>query len=157
MGRPQQYAVTLSDEERTWLLTFSNQGETGARPLKRAHMLLLSSAGQTDREVAEALHAALQTGGHMRKKYAAGGLERALYARPRPGGARKLTGQADATLLALACRTPPDGRVSWTMQLVADTLVALEVVEALSDETVRRTLKKTRANRGRKNSGALAR
>ena len=157
MGRHQQYPVPLDEEERHWLLTFINKGESGARELKRAHMLLLASEGKTDREVAEALHASPQSVGKIRRKYAAGGLQAALHDRPRPGGERKLTAKGEALLIALACSDPPEGRVDWTMQMLADKLIELEVVEAISDETVRRTLKKTSANRGRKNSGALAR
>ena len=67
---------------------------------------------------------------------------------PRPGGQRKLDGKQEAVLIALACSTPAEGRQCWTMQLLADRLVAVQVVEAISDETVRRTLKKTRSNRG---------
>ena len=143
MGRSQQYTVCLSDEERTWLRHFINKGESGARPLKRAHLVWLASEGKSDREVAEALHASLQTIGNIRKKYAAGGLEMALQDRPRPGGARKLTAKGEATLIALACSDPPDGRADWTMQMLADKLIELEVVESISDETVRRTLTKT--------------
>jgi transposase len=143
MGRSQQYAVCLSDEERTWLLHFINIGESGTRSLKRAHMVLLASEVKSACEVAEALHASLQTVGNIRKKYAVGGLAMALQDRPRPGGARKLTAQGEATLIALACSNPPDGRADWTMQMLADKLIALEVVESISDETVRRTLKKT--------------
>jgi transposase len=157
MGRPQQSPVPLDEEERNWLLTFINQGESSARKLKRAHLLLLASDGKNDREVAEALHACAQTVGNIRRKYADGGLEAALSDRPRPGGERKLTATGEATLIALACSDPPEGRVDWTMQMLADKLIELELVESLSDETVRRTLKKTSSNRGRKSSGALAR
>lgn len=120
-------------------------------------MLLLASEGKHDREIAQALHASLQTVGNIRRKYAQGGLEAALQDRPRPGGERKLTAKGEATLIALACSEPPDGRVDWTMQLLAAKLIELRVVASISDETVRRTLKKTSSNRGRKNSGALAR
>jgi transposase len=157
MGRTQQYSVPLSEEERVGLLPFINKGKTGTRQLKRAHMVLLSSEGTPDREVAAALHASLQTVRNLRKKYAAGGLEAALHDRPRPGSARKLTTKGEATLIALACSAPPSGRPSWTMPLLADTLLELEVVDTISDETVRRTLKKTRASRGKKSSGAFAR
>lgn len=157
MGRKQQYSVTLSEEERAGLLTFINKGKTGTRQLKRAHMVLLSSEGKLDREVAAALHASLQTVRNMRKRYAEGGLEAALRERPRPGGARKLTAKGEATLIALACSAPPQGRPSWTMQLLADKLLELEVVDTISDETVRRALKKTRSSRGKKSSGVLAR
>ena len=157
MGRKQHYAVPLSNEERTRLLRFANAGEARARPLKRAHMLLLASEGKRDREIAQALHASLQTVRNLRKEYAEGGLETALHDRPRPGGARKLTPQGEATLIALACSAPPKRQSSWTMQLLADKLIELDVVSTLSDETVRRTLKKTGLNRGRKSSGALGR
>ena len=142
MGRHQHYPVPLDDEERNWLLTFINKGDRSARKLKRAHMLLLASDGKNDRQVAEALHACPQTVGKIRRKYADGGLEAALNDRPRPGGERKLTAQGEATLIALACRDPADGRVDWTMQMLADKLIELELVESISDETVRRTLKK---------------
>lgn len=142
MGRTQQYAATLSNAERTRLLSFTNAGAAGARHLKRAHMLLLASEGKPDRDIAQALHASLQTVRNIRKKYAEGGLETALYDRPRPGGARKLTPKSEATLIALACSAPPEERVSWTMQLLADKLIELEVVDTISDETVRRALKK---------------
>jgi transposase len=119
-------------------------------------MLLLASEGKNDREVAEALHTCAQTVGNMRRKYADGGLEAALSDRPRPGGARKLTATGEATRLALACSDPPDGRVDWTMQMLADKLIERTLVASISDETVRRTLKKTSGNRGRRNRGALA-
>ena len=157
MGRHQQYPVPLNEEERNWLLTFINKGDCGARKLKRAHMLLLADKGKSDRQIAEALHTSLQTVGNIRKKYAEGGLEAALNDRPRPGGERKLSVKGEATLIALACSDPPEGRVDWTMQLLADKLVELQVVESISDETVRRALKKTSLNRGRKSSGALVR
>lgn len=69
-------------------------------------------------------------------------MEGALKEKPRPGGQRRLDGKQEAMLVALACSTPPDGRTSWTMQLLADRLVVMQVVESVSDETVRRTLKK---------------
>jgi transposase len=89
----------------------------------------------------------------VRKRFVEEGLEAALNERPRPGGQRKLDGKQEAFLIALACSTPPEGRRSWTMQLLADKLVELRVIDAISDETVRRTLKKTSLNRGRKSPG----
>jgi transposase len=80
----------------------------------------------------------------IRKRFVEEGLEAALTERPRPGGQRKLDGKQEAFLIALACSTPPEGRICWTMQLLANRLVALRIVDAISDETVRRTLKKTR-------------
>jgi transposase len=143
MGRHQQYSVPRDEEERNWLLSLINKGDCSARKLKRAHMLLLASDGKNDRQIAEALHACVQTVGNIRRKYVQGGLQAALHDRPRPGGERKLTAKGEATLIALACSDPPDSRVDWTMQLLADKLIELKLVESISDETVRRTLKKT--------------
>jgi transposase len=157
MGRQQQYTVTLSEEERTGLLRFINQGDRGARQLKRAHLLLLAAEGKRDHEIAQALHASLQTVRNIRKKYTEGGLETALHDRPRPGGERKLTPKGEATFMALACSAPPEERVSWTLQLLADRLIALDIVDTISDETVRQTLKKIGLTRGRKSSGAWGR
>jgi hypothetical protein len=78
-----------------------------------------------------------------------------LSERPRPGGRRKLDSRQEAFLIALACSTPPEGRACWTMQLLAEKLVEIQVVEAISDETVRRTLKKTSSSRGRRRPGAF--
>jgi hypothetical protein len=79
----------------------------------------------------------------IRKRFVEGGLDAALTERPRPGGKPKLDGKAEVTLVAWACSTPPDDRKQWTMQLLADKLIELKLVAAISDETVRRTLKKT--------------
>jgi transposase len=157
MSRNQQYAVILSAEERSGVLNVVNKGTTGARQLKRAHRLLLSAAGKSDREIAHALHASLQTVRNIRKKYAAGGRDAALSDCPRPGGKRQLNPKGEATLIALVCSAPPVERPSWTRQLLADTLIELEVVDTVSDETVRRTLEKTALTRGRKSSGAWGR
>jgi transposase len=91
----------------------------------------------------------------IRQRFVEDGLEAALSERPRPGGQRKLAGTQEAFLIALACSTPPEGRTCWTMQLLADRLVELQVVEAISDETVRRTLKKTSSSRGRRRPGVF--
>ena len=91
----------------------------------------------------------------IRQRFVEDGLEAALSERPRPGGQRKLAGKQEAFLSALACSTPPEGRTCWPMQLLADRLVALQVVEAISDETVRRTLKKTSSSRGKRRPGVF--
>jgi hypothetical protein len=85
----------------------------------------------------------------VRKRFVEGNLDRALTDAKRPGGVRKLNGKQEALLVATACSTPPDGRARWTMQLLADKMVTLTDLESLSDETVRRTLKKTTSSRGR--------
>jgi transposase len=143
-----RYLVTLSDDERVQLLALTKKGKVAARQLTRAHILLQADAGVADTASAMALHVGTATVERIRKRFVEEGLEAALSERPRPGGRRKLEGKHEALLVALACSTPPDERPRWTMQLLADKLVELKQVESISDETVRRTLKKTSSSRG---------
>ncbi len=137
------YVVDLSDEEKTVLAGLAKKGKTSARKINRARILLLADEGRTDRAIAEALGIGASTVERTRKRFVMeGGLEEALNERPRPGGKRKLTGKQEAYLLALASSDPPEGKKRWTMQLLADRLVELEVADSISDETVRRTLKR---------------
>jgi transposase len=92
--------------------------------------------GRTDEDVAEALLTSVSTVERTRKRFVEGGLERALNELPRPGGKRNLTGKQVAYLVTLACSNPPEGKKHWSMQLLADRLVELEIVEEISDETV---------------------
>lgn len=143
-----RYLVTLTEEARGHLLELTKKGQISARKLTRAHILLQADAGVSDKAVAAALHIGIATVERIRKRFVEEGRAAALSERPRPGGQRKLDGKQEAFLIALACSTPPEGRQCWTMQLLADRLVAVQVVAAISDETVRRTLKKTGSNRG---------
>lgn len=154
MPIPKQYRVVLDERQKRQLQRFINNAS--ARVIRRAHVLLLAAEDKQDKEVAAALHLNAQTVYQLRKRFVAEGLEAVLYDKPRPGSTPKLDGKQEALLIALAC-SKPDERESWTMQLLADKLVELKVVDAISDETVRRTLKKTISSRGRRNSGALAR
>ena len=142
------YVVDLSPEERTQLLDLTRKGTTQARRLRRAQILLAADDGATDATIAGTLHVARATVERTRQRLVLGGLTAALEERPRPGAKAKLDGKAEAYLVALACSDPPDGQARWTMQLLADRLVELEHVDAISGETVRRTLKKTRSSRG---------
>jgi transposase len=138
-----KYIVTLTDDERAQLLALTKRGKVSARRLTRAHLLLQANTGLSDEAIAQALHIGTATVERIRKRFVEEGLEAALAERPRPGGQRKLDGKQEAFLIALACSTPPEGRTCWTMQLLAEQLVELQVIAAISDETVRRTLKKT--------------
>ena len=149
-----RYVVDLSETERSALLGRIKAGRSGARQLNRAHILLLADEGHPDVEIAAALHVGRSTVERTRRRFVEGGVERALTERPRPGGMRKLDGKQEAFLVALACSDPPQGRTRWTLRLLADRLVELDVVERISYETVRRTLKKTTPNRGRRSTGA---
>lgn len=138
-----RYVVTLTADERTHLLALTKKGKVAARKLARAHILLQADAGAMDVAIAAALHVGIATVERVRKRFVEEGLEAALCERRRPGAQRKLDGKQAAFLIALACSPPPQGRTCWTMQLLAHRLVELRVVEAISDEPVRRTLKKT--------------
>jgi transposase len=143
------YVVDLTPDEREELLSLLRGGQARVRKTNRARILLLADEGRTEEEVAEALLTSVSTVERTRKRFVVeGGLERALNESPRPGGKRKLTGKQEAYLVALACSDPPEGKKRWSMQLLADALVELEIVEEISDETVRRTLKKGTLSRG---------
>ena len=139
-----RYIVDLTEDERAELLALLNTGVAPARRLTRARILLLADEGGTDRVIVAAHHVHPATVERTRRRCVEGGPAAALVDKPRPGGRPKLGGKGEAHLVALACSAPPEGRARWTMQLLADRLVELALVDAISDETVRRTLKKTR-------------
>lgn len=144
--RTKEHRVELTDEEQAELFVLIRRGKAPARTLTRAHILLHASEDTYDRMTAEALHVSPATVERVRRRFAEAApgerLQRALYDAPRPGAAPKLDAKAEARLIALACTAPPDNRTVWTMQLLADKLVELHVIEKISDETVRRTLGK---------------
>ena len=143
-----KYTVDLTSEERDQLKALLKRGNVGARVSARARLLLQAAEGATDAAIATAVRVGAATVERTRQKFVEGGLEWALRERPRPGGTRKLDGKQEAFLVATAGSAPPDGRERWTLQLLADRLVEVKLVDAISDETVRRTLQKTRRSRG---------
>ena len=140
---PEKYHVTLTPEERLELTQLTRRGELSARKMKRAQILILADKGHRDETIAEMLSVGLSTIHRIRQKFVEGNVDFALNERPRPGGQKKLDSKSEALLVATACSEPPAGRARWTMQLLTDRLIELNVVETLSTETVRRTLKKT--------------
>jgi transposase len=138
------YHVDLSEDERAYLLEFIASGERSARKINRARILLLADEGKKDEDIADSLHTSVPTVQRTRKRFVEGGLG-ALNERPRPGGRirKKLDEKGIAILETLARSEPPEGRKNWTMQLLADRLVELKVVDRISDETVRKELKKS--------------
>lgn len=157
MPLKKKYIVELTPEERDRLEALTRKGSTSARRMKRALVLLAAGEGDKDEEVAAKARVHRVTVEDIRKRFVLEGLDAALSEHPRPGKARMLDGRQEAFVIALACSDPPAGRVSWTMQLLADRLVELKVVESISDETVRRTLKRGASSRGSASSGALPR
>jgi transposase len=149
--------VELTPEERAQLVELTTRGACKARRLKRALVLLGADAGATDAALAERARVHPGTVERIRRRFVEEGLEAALAERPRPGQRPKLDGRQEAYLVALACSAPPAGRKRWTMQLLADKLVALQVVDRVSDETVRVALKKGASSPGSASSGASRR
>lgn len=145
--------IYLPQGERNELEQRIKSGKQQARVLSRARVLLLldRSQGQarTIAEVAEAAIVSISGVNTIKQRYLMEGLERALYDKPRPGRpVTKMTGEVEAHLIALTCSDPPDGHDQWTLRLLADRLVELELVASISHVAVGKTLKKTHSSRG---------
>src|SRR5262249_8540286 len=150
-----RYLVTLTADEREQLQSLVRAGKRSSRTITRARILLKADQADggpawEDARIAEALDCGLRTVERVRQRFVERGLGPALGRKPqdRPSRPRKPDGAAEAKLIAPACSAPPLGRREWTMKLLADRLVEPEIVDAASDETVRRALKKTRSSRG---------
>ena len=139
---PVKYTVNLTQEEHQQLVDLTKKGKTSARVVKRAQILLLADQGYQDETIASMLMVGESTVHRTRQRYVEEGVSLALSERPRIGREKKLTLQAEAFLIATACSDPPSGRESWTMQLLADKLVSLEIIDSISHETVRVVLNK---------------
>ena len=149
-----KYKVELTQSERSALIETSGRGKPLARTVKRALALLKADQGLADREVAAAVSLSAATVARVRRRFVEAGLEAAINDRPRPGRGRKLNGRQEAHLVAITCSNAPEGHAHWTLQLLADQVVALEFAGSISLETVRQILKKTNSNPGRRKSGA---
>jgi len=149
-----KYVVTLAEDERNALRRLVSVGRAAARKLTHARILLQADSGpggpgDGDAEIAASLGVGHATIERVRQRFVEEGLEAALERRrSRRDYRRKLDGRAEARLIALACSQPPAGRSRWTLRLLADRLVVLEVVDAVSHECVRQTLKKTNSSLG---------
>jgi transposase len=148
MARKKLHSVKLKDEEREELNRYLRKGKSSARSLTRARILLLSDEGRDDEEITEALKVSKSTVSRIRKRYCEGGLDSALHEKARSGAPPKIDGRIEAQLTLLACSEPPDGRSRWTVRLLADRLVEMEVIEAISHMSVQRLLKKMKLNLG---------
>lgn len=138
------YLINLDDEERQALLEMTHKGKIKARQMKRAMILLKANDGLSDPQIMSALNVSRPCVERIRKRFVMAGMEKALTEDPRPGQRRKLDGHAEATLVATACSQVPEGHEHWTLRLLAGKMVELGLVESISYETIRRTLKKTR-------------
>ena len=148
-----QRHIYLTDSERTQLEQRIKSGVHPARVIARARVLLLLDRSQGEKrtlhEVAESAMVSQGTVLNIKKRYLAGQLDRALYDLPRPGAVPKIDGEVEARLTVLACSEPPEGYERWTLRLLAQELVSLELVDSISHVAVGNVLKKTQSNRGR--------
>jgi transposase len=142
-----KYQVELTADEYQRLTQMMRRGTQGARKLLRAQILLKAAAGLSDEEITQEVAPCVATIERTRKRFAARRLE-ALEELPRPGRKRCLDARGEARLIAEACSPAPGGRERWTLQLLADRAVELQLAESCSDDTVQRLLKKTRSSRG---------
>ncbi len=149
-----KYRVTLTADERQQLQDLIASGKAAAKKLAHARILLKADAAEggpawADQKIAEAVEVSTDTVGRVRQRFVEQGLELALVRKhqEKPSRPRTLDGRAEAQLIKLACSAPPGGQADWTMQLLADQLIELKIVPTVSDETVRRALKKTFSSR----------
>jgi hypothetical protein len=144
--------IYLSEEERILLQGLIHRGESASRVQTRARILLLSDRSQgrkrTLAEVADSALCSISTVRNVKRNYLSGGIEAALYEKPRPGAEPTFTGEVEAKLTMLACSKPPDGHAHWNLRLLADRMVELAYVESISHVTVGTILKKTNYNLG---------
>lgn len=154
-----KYIVTLTPDERNSLEQLVRKGKNPAYKVNHARILLLADtasqdSGWKDEEIGKALTISVSTIERVRQKLVELGLEAALNRKTADRSQFcKLDGEAEAHLIALSCSEPPSGREHWTMKMLASKMVELDYVESISSETVRKTLKKTKLNRGKKSAG----
>jgi transposase len=146
-----KYIVKLTPEERAELLTLIRVGKKAANKLMHARVLLSADENdtnlksKTDEEIATELHVSNKTVARIRQRFVEEGLESALSRRPHANPkSRKIDGEQEAHLVALCCSTPPEGRSRWTLKLLANKLVSLELIDSVSPSTICRVLKKTK-------------
>jgi hypothetical protein len=155
-----KYRVSLTEEERTALAQLVSVGKAAARKLIHARILLLADAATdgdcSDDEIVATLGVAPRTTARVRKRFVTEGFLAALDHKPQPPRPDhiKIKGDIEQALIRLACSDPPEGRCHWTLQLLADELVVLGLVQSLSTETVRQALKKTTFSPGLLRLGA---
>lgn len=136
-----RYTVVLSEEEHALIEALTRKGKPAVRTVKRAQILLMAhNRAHSDDQIAASLKVGTSTVYRTKKAFVEEGLDAALYDKPRPGGARKLDAKQEASLVAIACSKPPEGRARWTLALLADELVTCTELESVSTETVRRRL-----------------
>ena len=150
----QKYVVKLTETERSQLKEMISSGDATAREIRRAYILLKSDSSEGGpnwkyQAICDAYETSSLTVYNVRKNYTEGGLKRAIFRKkPERAYERRLDGEGEAHLIALACGDPPDGYERWSLRLLKDRIIRLEIVESISHETIRQTLKKTNSSLG---------
>ena len=158
---PKKYRVKLSKVQREKLQELTSSGTIKVRKYKRARVLLLADEAhqegcKSDKVIAERVDISVPTIQRIRQRFVEEGLESAISEKPRPGRSRTFTGQQRAQITALACSEPPEGHARWSLRLLANKLVELEMVDSISHVTVQEVLKKTNSSPTSDASGASA-
>jgi transposase len=149
-----RYIVSLSEEERQSLEKLTKNGKAAAAKINHAHILMKADVNQSegswkDQAISNVFNISVRTIERVRQRFVEEGLENALVPRPRHTlRLKKLDGETEAHLIAIACSSPPEGRCRWTLRLLADQIVSLGYVESISHESVRQVLKKTNLSHG---------
>lgn len=153
-----QFEVKLSEQARQQLQKIVRSGKDKARKITRCRILLLADgpSGKTDQEISDVLGICLATIFNIRRRYHEEGLERAIGEGARSGQPPKFKGKAAAKITAIACSAPPDGQARWSLRLLADHVVELDLVESISHQSISNILKKTNLSLTSKNSGVSA-
>ena len=157
----EKYIVKLSEEERENLLSLIKKGKAAAHKLTHARILLGADESdptrkKTDSEIAEQLHVGLKTIQRVRKKFVEEDLAVALERKKNKNKRlQKINGEVEAHLIATCCSSPPEGRTRWTLKLLSNRLIEMQVIDNISSATVGRALKKTNLSRGKKKNGAF--
>src|SRR2546425_599366 len=153
-----RYIVELTDEERNKLQEIISKNKASRYTIVNAYILLRSdvACGWLYDEIAQAYDVSTKKVEFVRKRFVEEGLEAALSRKPVTNAhRRKITGEEEAHLIALCCSQVPEGHHTWTLRMLADKMVELDIVESVSHETIRRTLKKTSLNHGKRKNGAF--
>jgi len=139
-----KYEVSLNEEQRRFLKSITSKGKESVRKINRARVLLLADEGKKDKEIQEIVRISDTTVERIRKRFVLESLDEAINEKPRSGKPKKLDGRGEAILIATACSNPPEGRANWSIRLLENKLVELNVKR----ETIRTTLKKMKISLG---------
>lgn len=157
MGRRVEYEIILTEEEKNYLRKYTYAGKSSVRSVKRAQILLKADKSENyaleDKQICHEVGCSLSTVHNTKLRFAKGERLKALEEKPRSGRPKQIDGEVEAYIIATACSSPPEGRVRWTLHLIADKVIALTETGSCSHTSVARTLKKTNLSLGSRKNG----